>query len=167
MIAVRSWERAKGLTRIEFVAGIRALTDYRRANKSAREIAALFSTGRDDAPALAAHMLQENKELNRRVRILEEVAASVEAQNLLGSARLKADGTRVIAATFDSKDIEALKKIAHSLTANPRVIALLGARDNELARLVFARSADVTDDMNVLMKEACAILDGKGGGSRT
>ena len=164
MIAVRSWERAKGLTRIEFVAGIRALTDYRRANKSAREIAALFSTGRDDAPALAAHMLQENKELNRRVRILEEVAASVEAQNLLGSATLRADGIRVIAATFDSKDIEALKKIAHSLTANPRVIALLGARENELARLVFARSADVTDDMNVLMKEACAILDGKGGG---
>jgi alanyl-tRNA synthetase len=61
MIAVRSWERAKGLTRIEFVAGMRALADYRRANKSAREIAALFSTGRDDAPALAAHMMEENK----------------------------------------------------------------------------------------------------------
>jgi alanyl-tRNA synthetase len=49
MIAVRSWERARGLTRIEFVAGTRALGDYRKANKSAREIAALFSTGRDDA----------------------------------------------------------------------------------------------------------------------
>jgi Predicted metal-dependent hydrolases related to alanyl-tRNA synthetase HxxxH domain len=75
MIAVRTWERAKGLTRIEFVAGTRALADYRRANKSAREIAALFSTGRDDAPSLAAHMLQENKELGRRVRALEEVTA--------------------------------------------------------------------------------------------
>ena len=164
MIAVRSWERAKGLTRIEFVAGIRALTDYRRANKSAREIAALFSTGRDDAPALAVHMIQENKELNRRVRTLEEGAASVEAQNLLGNATLRADGTRVIAATFDSKDIEVLKKIAHSLAANPRVIALLGSRDKEMARLVFARSSDSADDMNALMKKACAILDGKGGG---
>jgi alanyl-tRNA synthetase len=165
IIAVRSWERAKGLTRIEFVAGIRALTDYRRANRSAREIAALFSTGRDDAPSLAAHMLQENKELNRRVRTLEEVAASVEAQNLLGNATVRADGTRVVAETFDAKDVEVLKKIAHSLTAaNPRVIALLGSRDKEFARLVFARSADITDDMNALMKQACAILDGKGGG---
>src|ERR1043166_2139703 len=34
MIAVRAWERAKGLTRIEFVAGTRALADYRRANKT-------------------------------------------------------------------------------------------------------------------------------------
>src|SRR6185369_12668149 len=38
MIAVRSWERAKGLTRIEFVAGTRALADYRRANASARAV---------------------------------------------------------------------------------------------------------------------------------
>src|SRR5207249_7526657 len=34
MIGVRSWERAKGLTRIEFVAGGRALADYRRANRA-------------------------------------------------------------------------------------------------------------------------------------
>ena len=50
MIAMRSWERAKGLTRIEFVAGVRALADYRKANRTAREVAAMFSTGRDDAP---------------------------------------------------------------------------------------------------------------------
>ena len=75
MIAVRSWERAKGMTRIEFVAGVRALADYRKANKSAREVAALFSTGRDDAPQLAAQMVEEHKELNRRIRVLEEIAA--------------------------------------------------------------------------------------------
>src|SRR5215207_4046194 len=82
MIAVRSWERAKGLTRIEFVAGTRTLADYRRANKSAREMAALFSTGRDDAPQLAAQMVEENKDLHRRVRALEEMAAGVEAETL-------------------------------------------------------------------------------------
>jgi len=164
MIGVRSWERAKGLTRIEFVAGTRALADYRRANKSAREIAALFSTGRDDAPSLAIHMMQENKELSRRVRALEEVAAGIEAQELLGGARIRDDGTRVVTKTFDSKDADGLKKIAHSLIANPRVIALLGSRENETARLVFARSADVAGDMNSLMRKACELLDGKGGG---
>src|ERR1044072_6537208 len=85
MIAVRSWERAKGLTRIEFVAGTRALADYRKANKSAREMAALLSTGRDDAPQVAAQMMEEHKELNRRIRVLEEVAAEVEAEKLLAT----------------------------------------------------------------------------------
>src|SRR5258705_7652485 len=80
IIGVRSWERAKGLTRIEFVAGTRALADYRRANKSARETAALFGTARDDAPLLAGHMIEVNKELSRRVRALEEIVAGVEAE---------------------------------------------------------------------------------------
>jgi alanyl-tRNA synthetase len=164
MIAARSWERAKGLTRIEFVAGTRALADYRRANKSATEIASLFSTGRDDAPHLAVHMVEENKELHRRVRVLEEIAAGVEAQRLIDSAPVSSDGTRVIAQIFNDKDAESLKRLAHALIANPKTVALIGAHDKETARLVFARSADADGDMNSLMRDACLLLDGRGGG---
>jgi alanyl-tRNA synthetase len=164
MIAVRSWERAKGLTRIEFVAGTRALADYRRANKSAREIAALFSTGRDDAPQLAAHMVEENKELNRRVRALEEIAAGVEAQELLAKARIDGAGMRIVTMVFDGRDAESLKKLAHALIAYPKTTVLLGSRHKDTARLVFARSADTIGDMNALMHEACTMLDGRGGG---
>ena len=159
MIAVRSWERAKGLTRIEFVAGMRALADYRKANKSAREVAALFSTGRDDAPQLATQMLEEHKELNRRIRVLEELAAEAEAQKLLSSA-----SNGIVVHTFDARDAESLKKLAHALISHPQTVALLGSRDKDTARLVFARSADAVGDMNALMREACALLDGRGGG---
>ena len=159
MIAVRSWERAKGLTRIEFVAGVRALADYRKANKSAREVAALFSTGRDDVPQVAALMVEEQKESNRRIRALEEVVAGVEAEKLLATA---ADG--VVTHIFDGRDAESLKKLAHAIVSHPRAVALLGSRDKDTARLVFARSADAVGDMNALMREACAMLDGRGGG---
>jgi len=159
MIAVRSWERAKGLTRIEFVAGTRALADYRKANKSAREVAALFSTGRDDAPHVAAQMVEEHKELNRRIRVLEESVAEAEAAKLLARAR---DG--VVFEIFESRDAESLKRLAHALTMHPGTVALLASRDKDTARLVFARSADAVGDMNALMREACAMLDGRGGG---
>ncbi len=159
MIAARSWERAKGLTRIEFVAGTRALADYRKANKSAREIAVLFSTGRDDAPHLAAQMLEENKELQRRIRGLEELAAGVEAEKLLAGAR-----NGVVMHVFEGRDAESLKKLAHALVSHPQTIALLGSRDKDTARLVFARSTDASGDMNALMRGACAMLDGRGGG---
>jgi alanyl-tRNA synthetase len=169
MIAMRSWVRAKGLTRIEFVAGGRALADYRKANRTAREVAAIFSTGRDDAPQNAAQLVEENKELHRRVRALEEIEAGVEAERLLASALVLANGTRVVQHVFDSRDSEFLKKLAHALIANPQVIALLASRDSDggdksTARLVFARSADATGDMNALMREACTLLDGRGGG---
>jgi alanyl-tRNA synthetase len=159
MIAVRSWERAKGLTRMEFVAGTRALADYRKANKSAREMAALFSTGRDDAPQLAAQMVEENKELHRRVRMLEEVAAGVEAEKLLASAE-----AGIVIQVFEGRDAESLKKLAHALMTKPGTVALLGSRDKDTARLVFARSSDAPGDMSMLMREACTMLDGRGGG---
>jgi len=164
MIAVRSWERAKGLTRIEFVAGMRALSDYRKANQTARAVAALFSAGRDDATHLASHMIEENKELHRRVRILEEMAAVVEADRLVAKTAPQPNGSYVIVETFEGRDADWLKKLAHALIAKPNTIVLLGSRDGDTARLVFARSEDAQGDMNALMREACVMLDGRGGG---
>jgi len=164
MIAVRSWERAKGLTRIEFVAGIRALADFRRANKSVREIASLFSTARDEAPTLTARLLEENKDLHRRIRILEELAATSEAETLLSHAAVKSHDVRLICKIFTGRDADSLRKLAQALIASPKVIALLASRDEDIARLVFARSSDTSEDMNALMKQACEILDGRGGG---
>ena len=171
MIAMRSWERAKGLTRIEFVAGVRALADYRKANRTARDVASLFSTGRDDAPQHAGLLVEENKELHRQVRALEEVAAGVEAERLLAAAIVLGDGTRVVSHIFDPResgalthDAEFVKKLAHALIAKPSTVALLASRDKDAARLIFARSADAPGDMNALMREACVLLDGRGGG---
>src|SRR5229473_4482651 len=85
VIAVRSWERAKGLTRIQFMAGVRVLADYRKANRTAHDVAAMFSAGREDSPALVAKLVEENKKLGRRVRELNEVACRLEAEELVKS----------------------------------------------------------------------------------
>ncbi len=169
MITVRSWERAKGLTRIEFLAGVRALADYRRANKTARSVAGLYSAARDDAAKLTARVLEENKELNRRIHALEEIAARAEADELLRETNLiepasPLAGIRVIAKVFPNRDPDSLKHLAQALISHERTIALLGSHDQELTRLVFARSADAQGDMNVLMKQACEVLGGRGGG---
>ena len=164
MIAVRTWERAKGLTRIEFVAGTRALADYRRANKTARAVATLFSASRDDAAKLAARMVEENKELHRNVRSLEEIAARVEADELLAPISSDPGEVRVVTKIFDNRDAESLKRLALALIAHPRTIALLGSRDKEAARLVFAKAAAAPGDMNMLMHQACSLIEGRGGG---
>lgn len=164
MIAVRSWERAKGMTRIEWVAGIRALNDYRRANRSARAIAALFSGGRDDAPALAEKLLEENKDLQRRLRSLEDLAARVEADELFAASTPNSLGVRIVAHVFDDRDAESLRRLALAITTHPQTVVLLGSRDKDAARIVFARSSEAPGDMNALMREACEVLEGRGGG---
>jgi alanyl-tRNA synthetase len=164
MIAVRSWERAKGLVRIEFVAGRRALDDYRVANKTARNVAALFSAGRDDTVPLVKRVLEENKDLHRRMRGLEEIASRVQAEELLANVPPGASGVRVVSHIAEHLDGEHLKRVAVALIARPKTIALLGSRYENTARIVFARSADLTDNMNQLVRDACVLLDGRGGG---
>ncbi|HZH89372.1 MAG TPA: alanyl-tRNA editing protein [Pyrinomonadaceae bacterium] len=172
ILAVRSWERARNLTRIEFLAGGRVHADYGRANHTARAVAALFSAGRDDAPELAARLVEENKTLLRRVRALEEIAARVEAAELIQTATTVAAAAgsdahiRIVTHAFAERDAESLKRLALSIISRPGHIALLGSRDADgrAARLVFARSAEAHGDMNALMREACALLGGRGGG---
>jgi alanyl-tRNA synthetase len=164
MIAVRSFERAKGLARIDFVAGGRALSDYRRINHTARSVAAMFSVGRDEAPASVARLLEENKQLTRRIRAMEEITARVEAEELLSEARILSDGVKLCARVFENRDAESLKKLAQAIIAHPATIALLGSRETDAARLIFARSQDSPGDMNALLREACQTLDGRGGG---
>jgi alanyl-tRNA synthetase len=164
LLAVRHWERAKGMTRVEFVAGRRALLDYRRANQIAREVAAQFSCARDEAVAAVTRLFEENKQMTRRVRALEEIAARVEAEDLIAEATASSNGTRVVSRIFDERDAESLKRLALALINHTQVIALLGSRDGDAARLVFARSDDATGDMNALLREACAMLEGRGGG---
>jgi len=198
VIAVRSWERAKGLTRIRFMAGIRLLRDYRKANRTASDVATLFSAGREDSPILVAKLIDENKQLARRVRELDQIACRVEAEDLLKEFRRSdreaveensrglsaqrdipgidhqpaSDPERVkdesavsiITRVFNDRDADSLKYLALALIAHPNVIAFLGSRDGETARLVFARSANATGDMNALMRGACEMIDGRGGG---
>lgn len=165
VIAARTWERAKGLTRIHFMAGLRALADYRKANQTAREVAELFSAGRDDSPALVARLVEENKKLRRRVGELEQIACRVEAEELLhDKSQGAADRIRIIVKLFDDRDADSLKQLALALIAHPSTVAILGSRDGDTGRLVFARSTDAAGDMNALMREACSVIDGRGGG---
>ncbi|HEX8557405.1 MAG TPA: alanyl-tRNA editing protein [Pyrinomonadaceae bacterium] len=193
LVAARHWERARGLVRVTFVAGGRALADYRRANRAARATAALFSVARDEAASAAARLQDEHKQLLRRLRAAEESAARGEARELYEEAARSADvpadggarpagaaaegdgaapshaGARetrpvVVARVFEGLEAEGLRRLAAAVAALPRAVALLGSAEGGAARLVFARAADAAGDMNALMREACAALGGRGGG---
>ncbi len=165
VIAVRSWSRAKGLTRLEFMAGERVVADYRRANSTARHVAALFSVARDDTPEAIVRLREEGKQLQRRLRELETIAARVEAAQIVKETAPRSDGLRMVVRVEPTRDAEYLKALALALAAEPQVVALLATPDkNDSIKLVFARSANVPGDMNALMRNICTQLNGRGGG---
>lgn len=163
LIAVKSYERAKKMARIEFVCGRRALEDYRLAQHTAIRVARLFSAERDSSPELVAKMLDENRELKRRTRELLELAMSAEATERLAAAA-PAHGFKLVHAVFNGRDLEEVRMLASRIVAAEHAIALFATRQPDGARLVFARAKSLTADMGKLLSDACSMLDGRGGG---
>jgi alanyl-tRNA synthetase len=163
LIAIRSYERARKLTRVEFICGGRALRDYRLANATAFAVARLFSAERDSTPELVARAIQETKSTKKRVRDLLELAMIAEASEMLGAA-VDSGGFKIIDAVFDGRDVEEMRVLAARIVQREPSVALLATKEAGSARLVFARSASLEQNMGQLLAEACATLGGRGGG---
>lgn len=163
LIAIRSFERAKKMTRVEFVCGGRALAEYRSASDVAFAVARMFSADRDSAPELVARALQEIKSTKKRVRDLLELAMTAEASAMLEAAD-DFGGFKIVQAVFDSKDLEEIRILAAKIVKREPAIALLATKEPTAARLVFSRSESLTQNMGQLLSEACELLGGRGGG---
>ena len=163
LIVIRGWERAKRMTRVQFVCGKRALRDYRAANQTATRVAGHLSVGRDEASEAVIRLLEEQKKLARRARALVELAVQAEAQALLDAMPVT-HGPRMIMRIFEDRDFDDVKLLAHRLVVSQGVLALLAVRTRDMVRLVFARSADLPVDVNRLLHVACEKLGGRGGG---
>jgi alanyl-tRNA synthetase len=163
LIAIRSYERVRKMTRVEFVCGGRALAEYRLAKDTAFAVARLFSADREKSPELVAAAIQENKGLKKRVRDLLELATSAEASDMLGSAPTF-QSFKIVQAIFVARDLEEVRMLASKIVQREPSVALLATKDAGGARLVFARSASLTQNMNELLAEACDTLGGRGGG---
>jgi alanyl-tRNA synthetase len=173
LIAIKSFERAKRMTRVEFVCGRRALADYRLANQSATAVARQFSVDRESGPASVERAIQENKSLKRRVRELLEIALREEASRLLDqSPGISTTGVpdsapaefKLVQSVLRDRDLEELRMLAWKVVEKGPSVALLGTNDGSSARLIFARSADLPFNMGALLAKACEALGGRGGG---
>lgn len=107
--------------------------------------------------------LQENKSLHKRVRELLEVAMRAEASELLDAA-VERNGFKIVQAIFEGRELEEARILASQIVRREPSVALLGTRNTDGARLVFARSTSLTQNMGQLLAEACAMLGGRGGG---
>jgi alanyl-tRNA synthetase len=172
LIAIRSFERAKKMTRVEFVCGRRALVDYRLANQTAIAVARQFSVDRQSGLASVQRTIQENKSLKKRVRELLDIALGEEAARLVDQSPLMQAGGnsqapvqfKLVQAVLPDRDPEEIKVLARKIIERGPSAALLGTNEASSAKLVFARSTDLPFNMGGLLARACEALGGRGGG---
>lgn len=155
---------ARGKMRVSFVAGMRALNDYRDNYDRAHGAANLLSTSTDNLVAHVSAMQETLKNTEMELSRLRRETALAELNAALESAPRTPGGAAVIARLIDG-DANLIKDAASRLIKKPDVVALLGARTGEgSAAFVFARSQDVDLHMGQLLAAAAKPLGGKGGG---
>jgi alanyl-tRNA synthetase len=164
MIAVRKFERMKGLTRVEFLCGGRALKAARNDFKVLTESARLYSGATDDLPDLITKQAEELRGATRiRLKQAEELA-KYQALELLREAPER-NGRKLVRLVVPAAALTDAKALAHAITAQPDAVALIGEQGNP-AKLFFAQSAGGQAHMGEVLKQTVAKLGGKGGGAR-
>lgn len=163
LIKIIKVERRGNEARVEFQCGQRALTDYRRKNDMLNRVAADLSVGYWELDQAVARLQADVRDARRKLAEVESKLMLAEAVELIAAAR-NVGAFAVVARAWDDRDMNALRLVAKKLIEQPRIVALLGAAGRERSALVFARSADVTVDVSVWLRQAVQQLGGKGGG---
>jgi len=164
LILVRRFERIKGLTRVEFLCGHRALGAARADFAVLSEAARLFSGALENVPTL---INKQGEELRAALRAREKLikrVADYEALELHASAPEK-NGRKIVRKVFAAEDSDEAKVLAHAIARQPSAVALIGMKGKP-ATLLFAQSPGGAADMGSILKQTVAKLGGKGGGTR-
>lgn len=165
LIKIKKWEKNKGATRIEFLAGKRAIDDSLKRDKYLNELCRYLNT--NDVEALnrvknleneVREILDENKKINDEMAVFESI-------NLLKQSE-KIEGYTLIKNVYKNKDLKYIRKIIERLVENESTVVLIGNEDKEKANLIFAASKNFElVGMNTLLKELISLIHGKGGGN--
>lgn len=164
MIKIKKCEQYKDGSRIHFVCGRRALQDYQAKTEIVRALSNLLSSGESDLPANTEKLLDEMKTLRRTSNELTGQLLDYEAKSLL-IERESIGNFHLLAKIFPDRNPKDIKFLANKvLELSPNTVILFGGAYDQKASLLFMRSDNLPQDMNRLMKTACAALNGRGGG---
>jgi alanyl-tRNA synthetase len=161
-IAVASWERFKGGTRISFDCGSRALRTFRSMRDAVAGSVRTLSVLPAELPAAIERLQGEMKDLRKTQRRFQEALAAQEASRLR-TAATQVGSYHLVAEILDGWDAVGLKAIASPISAEPATVAVLISSPLP-ASIVIARSRDLPADANELLRNLTARFGGRGGG---
>jgi alanyl-tRNA synthetase len=163
LIKILKIEKRGDKARVEFRCGGRALQDFREKNAIVNQLAADLTCSASEIPQAVTRLQEDFKAVQRAHKAANGLLLDYEAEQLAAEATERG-GVRIVRLNFPDRDFADLRVLAARITQKPGMIALLST-SGDRAQMVFARSADLPHDMNLLLKQALALLaNGRGGG---
>jgi alanyl-tRNA synthetase len=175
-IRIVATEKYKGMLRITFHAGARALADARSRHDVLAALAADLTCGAADIPTAVAKLRSDAKGLRDKLDAARTELAELVARGLRDALPASA-GPHVVPIARPLDDLAGLRTLAIELTRDPRVVALVaggastgasgGASTEESSGevvLVVQRGAEAKLDCGAFVQAQAKARGGRGGG---
>ncbi len=161
-VLLRSVEKVRKSTRVEFVCGARAIRRARRDYESLTAIATSLSASLDDAATLVSAQGERLKEGDNARKKLEKELAAFRMRERYDAATVGEYGVRTVVVR-DAASADELRALAQAAFALPRVVVVGALTDPP--SVLLATSEDSNVDAGRTLKEKLAAVGGRGGGS--
>lgn len=166
VIKIVKWETLGKNTRIEFLCGSRAVSDYILKHEYIKSMFNLLKCDNEkDALAKVQNLRNELNDALSEKGVLKAQVAEYEVKEILNNSE-NINGVKLIKNIFDNGDLKYINLLASKLVSYPKAIVLFAIKTEDKAQLIFMCSKDLkVISMNLLLKDAITLIDGKGGGS--
>ena len=162
-VLLRKFEKVRQSTRVEFLCGSRAVARARADYDALLKAAQSFSSTLDEVPGNVAALIESSRAAAKSRRKLELELAGYQGKELYEATAPRPDGVRRVARRMESGNVEDLRAIATSFTAQPRAVFL--ATLSAPPSVLLAASEDAGVDAGKQLKAALAAAGGRGGGT--
>jgi len=162
-IVLRSKERMRKQTRVEFLCGGRVVRQARSDFETLSAIALSMKASIAEAPGLVAAQGEQLRDALSVRKRLEGELAVFQARELYDSAAPNATGVRVAFNQRDKGSVDDVRALALAFVSKPKAVFI--ATVASPATVLMASSDDSGIDAGGLLKPALAAAGGRGGGS--
>jgi alanyl-tRNA synthetase len=162
LIKIVRTERRGSETRLEFLCGGRALADYRVKNQLLLGLASRLSVGFWELGEAIERREEEARRQRKAAQIAQHQLLEFEARSIAAQAEPLGDFV-LVSRVLQDRQLEDVKRLALRMAEQHGCVALLGLAGDK-GHLVFAAPPDSAYDLRPVLRQACAVIGGGGGG---
>jgi alanyl-tRNA synthetase len=162
LIKIVRTERRGGETRLEFLCGGRALADYRTKNRLLLGLSSHLSVGYWELGEAIERFEEEARSQRKAAQVAQEQLLDVEAESMASQGE-PLDEFLLVSRVLQARELDDVRRLALKIAEQHRGVALLGLAGDK-GHLVFAAPQDSAYDLRPILRQACAVIGGGGGG---
>ncbi|PLS17138.1 hypothetical protein CVD28_13880 [Bacillus sp. M6-12] len=151
-------EKQKNNTRVYFICGFRALTDYQESHNTVADLSAKFSTNRTGLAARVEKLLQDQKKLEKENATLKEELLTYQAEKMLARAE-----NGLLVHSFNDLTFKEIQMLSIQMVKKADIVALFAAET--VNKVLLAHNGFSEVNSGLLFKEYVGQFNGRGGGS--